>query len=245
MTSTGPDYFGFVDRQRRSSACISLGWKGNVGAGKRLLRSALLRRKCGRTHRWHGAVAFRDADVESVAELGDPGVGRCRPAQRPTAPNWWPGSVGRRCRCAPHRPRASTPSAFWLIGLVLLLSGRRHRVVADRMVRALDRQHQATNTVRCATGSCAQFEIPLLGAALAAVLALSFSRMFLWATGNVAVLIAGIASVVDLGRCSAGRLSAAARAAHDGRNRGRACHRHDHTGHCDSSHRPSGRTSRR
>ena len=44
----------------------------------------------------------------------------------------------------------------------------------------------------------AQFEIPVLGLALAAVLALAVSRMFLWGTGNAAVLIAGVLSVVIL-----------------------------------------------
>jgi hypothetical protein len=188
--ATGPDYFGFVDRNA-IVGLISLGWKGNVGAASGfivLIFMSMSAALVGGT-----AVAFRDADVESVAELGDtPSVMPF--AQRPTAPSWWPAitAIGVGVLLV---GLVMDTKAYWIIGLVLLsvvaiewaLSSWADRSTGDATTNAALRDRVG-----------ASFEIPVLGLALGAVLALSISRMFLWGTGNAAVLIAGVLSVVIL-----------------------------------------------
>ena len=115
-------------------------------------------------------------------------------AQRPTAPSWWPATsaVGLGVLLI---GLVMDTKAFWIIGLVLLA------VVAIEwaLTAWADRStgdHATNLALRDRVG--ASFEIPVLGLALGGVLALSISRMFLWATGNVAVIIAGVASVIIL-----------------------------------------------
>jgi len=188
--ASGPDYFGFVDRNA-IIGLISLGWKGNVGSGAGfivLIFMSMSAALIGGT-----VVAFRDADVESVAELGDtPSVMPL--AQRPTAPSWWPAAsaVGLGVLLI---GLVMDTKAFWIIGLSLLA------VVAIEwaLTAWADRSTGDTRTnsaLRDRVG--ASFEIPVLGTLLGAVLALSVSRMFLWATGNTAVVIAGVLSLVIL-----------------------------------------------
>lgn len=188
--ASGPDYFGFVDRNA-IIGLVSLGWKGNVGAASGfmvLIFMSISAAIIGGT-----AVAFRDADVESVAELGD--TPSAMPlAQRPTTPSWWPATSAVGVGVLLIGLVMDT-AAFWIIGLVLLAA-----VAVEWALTAwADRStgDEATNlALRGRVG--AAFEIPVLGLALGAVLALSVSRMFLWATGNVAVIIAGVASVIIL-----------------------------------------------
>ena len=184
----GPDYFGFVDRNA-IIGLVSLGWKGNVGSANGfivLIFMSISAALIGGT-----AVAFRDADVESVAELGD-SASVMPLAQRPTAPSWWPAAsaVGLGVLLI---GLVMDTKAFWIIGLVLLAT-----VAVEWALTAwADRStgDAVTNlAVRDRVG--ASFEIPLLGVALGGVLALSISRMFLWATGNTAVVIAGVLSLV-------------------------------------------------
>jgi len=188
--ASGPDYFGFVDRNA-IIGLISLGWKGNVGSGAGfivLLFMSISAALIGGT-----VVAFRDADVESVAELGDtPSVMPL--AQRPTAPSWWPATsaVGMGVFLI---GLVMDTKAFWIIGLALLsvvaiewaLTNWADRSTGDARTNAALRDRVG-----------ASFEIPVLGVILGGVLALSVSRMFLWATGNTAVIIAGVLSVVIL-----------------------------------------------
>lgn len=188
--TTDADYFGFVDRDA-VIGLISLGWKGNVGSASGflvLIAMASAAALIGGT-----AVAFRDADVESVAELGDtPSVMPL--AQRPTTPSWWPAATAVGVGVLLIGLVMDT-KAFWIIGLVLLAVA----AVEWALTAWADRStgDDVTNlALRDRVG--AQFEIPALGLALGAVLALSISRIFLWATGNVAVIIAGVASIVIL-----------------------------------------------
>lgn len=188
--ATGPDYFGFVDRNA-IVGLISLGWKGNIGAASGfivLLFMSMTAAFLGGT-----AVAFRDADVESVAELGDtPSVMPL--AQRPTAPSWWPAASAVGVGVFLIGLVMDT-SAFWIIGLVILA------VVALEwsLTSWADRStgDDRTNSVlRDRVG--ASFEIPILGLVLGGVLALSVSRMLIAWPGSSAVIIAGVLSVVIL-----------------------------------------------
>lgn len=187
---TDADYFGFVDRDA-VIGLISLGWKGNVGGASGfmvLIFMSITAAFIGGT-----VVAFRDADVESVAELGD--TPSAMPlAQRPTAPSWWPATTAIGVGVLLIGLVMET-KAYWIIGLVLLsavavewaLTSWADRSTGDATINSALRDRVG-----------ASFEIPVLGLALGAVLALSVSRMFLWATGNAAVLVAGVLSVVIL-----------------------------------------------
>ena len=187
---TGPDYFGFVDRQA-IIGLLSLGWKGNVGAGLGffvLLFFAGSAAFIGST-----VVAFRDADVESVAELD--GRSTMPPPQRPTAPNWWPAASAVGIGVLLIGLVLDT-SAFWIIGLIILA------VVAVEwsLTAWSDRStaSTATNTV-LRDRVMAPFEVPLLAAAGGAVIALSISRTLLWIPGTGAVAIAsGLAGAIFL-----------------------------------------------
>ena len=188
--ASGPDYFGFVDRNA-IIGLISLGWKGNIGSGAGfmvLLFMSMTAAFLGGT-----VVAFRDADVESVAELGDtPSVMPL--AQRPTAPSWWPATsaVGLGVLLI---GLVMDTKAFWIMGLVLLSIVAIEWALTAWADRSTGNAH-VNDALRDRVG--ASFEIPALGLALGAVLALSVSRIFIWATGNVAVIIAGVLSIVIL-----------------------------------------------
>lgn len=187
---TDADYFGFVDRDA-VIGLISLGWKGNVGGASGfmvLIFMSITAAFIGGT-----VVAFRDADVESVAELGDtPSVMPL--GQRPTAPSWWPATTAVGVGVLLIGLVMET-TAFWIIGLVLLsavaiewaLTSWADRSTGDARTNAALRDRVG-----------ASLEIPVLGFAVVAVLALAMSRMFLWALGNGAVLVAGILAVVIL-----------------------------------------------
>jgi len=187
---TDADYFGFVDRDA-VIGLISLGWKGNIGGASGfmvLIFMSITAAFLGGT-----VVAFRDADVESVAELGDtPSVMPL--AQRPTAPSWWPATTAVGLGVLLIGLVMET-KAFWIIGIVLLAAVAVEWALTSWADRSTG---DATTNSALRDRVGAQFEIPVLGLALAAVLALAVSRMFLWGTGNAAVLIAGVLSVVIL-----------------------------------------------
>lgn len=187
---SGPDYFGFVDRNA-IIGLVSLGWKGNVGSGSGFM--VLIFMSISAAFLGGTVVAFRDADVESVAELGDsPSVMPL--AQRPTAPSWWPATTALGVGVLLIGLVMET-KAFWVIGVVLLA------VVAIEwsLTAWADRSTgDATTNLALRDRVGAAFEIPVLGLALGGVLALSISRIFIWATGNVAVIIAGVISVIIL-----------------------------------------------
>ncbi len=188
--ATGPDYFGFVDRNA-IIGLVSLGWKGDVGAASGfmvLIFMSISAALLGGT-----VVAFRDADVESVAELGDtPSVMPL--AQRPTAPSWWPATTAVGLGVLLIGLVMET-KAFWIIGLVLLSAVAIEWALTSWADRSTG---DPTTNLALRDRVGASFEIPVLGLALGAVLALSVSRMLLWATGNAAVIIAGVISVLIL-----------------------------------------------
>jgi len=186
--ASGPDYFGFVDRNA-VVGLISLGWKGNVGAASGfmvLIFMSMSAALIGGT-----VVAFRDADVESVAELGD--TPSTMPlAQRPTAPSWWPATTAVGLGVLLIGLVMDT-KAYWIIGLVLLSA-----VAVEWALTAwADRStgDASTNSaLRDRVG--ASFEIPLLGAAGGAVVALAVSRILLWSSLLGAVAIAGVVGLI-------------------------------------------------
>lgn len=184
---TGPDYFGVVDRNA-VIGLISLGWKGNVGAG---LGYLVLLFFAGSAALIGGTVvAFRDADVESVAELD--GRSTMPPAQRPTAPSWWPAASAVGVGVFLIGLVLET-KAYWIVGLVILA------VVALEWSLTAWSERSTSST---ATNSVirdrvmAPFEIPLLATAGMAVIALSVSRILLWASVTGAVVIAGVVALI-------------------------------------------------
>lgn len=184
---SGPDYFGFVDRQS-VIGLISLGWKGNIGSS---LGTIVLLFFAGSAAFIGGtAVAFRDADVESVAQLGP---GSAMPhAQRPTAPSYWPFAsalgVGVLLMGLVLETRA-----FWVIGLAILsivaiewaLTGW-----ADRSTGDADTNEAIRSRVM------APFEIPLLATVSLGAVAIAISRVFLTVSKLGAVAVAGVAALI-------------------------------------------------
>lgn len=189
-TVDGHEYFGFVDRERLVGL-ISLGWKGNIGAGSGvmvLLAMGVAGALLGGT-----AVAFRDADVESVAELGDtPSIMPL--AQRPTVPNWWPAATAVGAGVLMIGLVMDT-NAFWIIGLAILAVAAVEWALSDWADRSTA-DARTNAALRDRVG--ASMEIPVVSLAIAGAFALAVSRMLLWATGNLAVVIAGVASVIIL-----------------------------------------------
>ncbi|MEM7094978.1 MAG: hypothetical protein AAF567_18400 [Actinomycetota bacterium] len=187
---TGPDYFGVVDRQA-VIGLISLGWKGNVGAGLGFF--VLIFFAGSAAYIGSTVVAFRDADVESVAELDNSST--MPPAQRPTAPSWWPAAAAVGVGVLLIGLVLDT-RAFWIIGVIILavvaiewsLTSWSERSTASTATNAVIRDRVM-----------APFEIPLLATALGAILALSISRILLWQQGSGAVIIASVLAAVIFG----------------------------------------------
>ena len=187
---SGPDYFGVVDRQA-IIGLISLGWKGNVGAGMGffvLLFFSATAAFIGGT-----VVAFRDADVESVAELD--GRSTMPAAQRATAPSWWPVAAAVGVGVFLIGLVLDT-RAFWIIGLIILAVVAIEWSLTSWSERST--ASTATNNV-IRDRVMAPFEIPLLATAGGAILALSISRILLWQQGSGAVIIASVLAAIIFG----------------------------------------------
>ena len=184
---TGPDYFGFVDR-RAIVGLLSLGWKGSVGGGMGFFVLIFL----SGTAAFIGctAVAFRDADVESVAELD--GSSTMPIGQRPTTPSWWPLAAAAGMGVLIIGLVLDT-KAFWIIGLVVLAVVAMEWALTAWSERAT--ASTKTNSV-IRDRVLAPFEIPILGVAGLAVIALSVSRILLAASVYGAVAIAGVVALV-------------------------------------------------
>jgi hypothetical protein len=184
--ATGPDYFGFVDRNA-IVGLISLGWKGNIGSG--LGFYVLIFFACSAAFIGFTAVAFRDADVESVAQLGSSST--LPPAQRPTAPSYLPPATAIGVGVLLIGLVLDT-IAIWIVGLALLA------VVAVEwaLTAWADRStgNPATNSA-LRSRVLAPLEIPMLAAAVMLVLALSISRILLAVSVNGAVLVAGLVAL--------------------------------------------------
>ena len=185
--ATGPDYFGFVDR-RAIIGLISLGWKGNVGSALGfivLLFFSISAALIGGT-----AVAFRDADVESVAELD--GSSAMPSAQRPTMPSWWPmaSAVGVGVLLI---GLVLDTWVFWAIGLVILVLVAFEWALTGWAERSTG--SVATNSV-LRDRILAPFEVPLLALIGFGIIALAVSRVLLAVSVNSAVAVAGVVAGV-------------------------------------------------
>ncbi len=184
---SGPDYFGFVDRQS-VIGLISLGWKGNIGSS---LGTIILLFFAGSAAFVGGtAVAFRDADVEAVAQLD--GRSSMPSAQRPTTPSYWPFASALGVGVLLMGLVLDT-KVFWILGLAILaivavewsLTGW-----ADRSTGDADTNEAIRSRVM------APFEIPLLATLSVGVIALAFSRVFLTVSKLGAVGVAGVAALI-------------------------------------------------
>lgn len=184
---TGPDYFGFVDRNA-IIGLISLGWKGNIGSG---LGFFVLIFFSGTAAFLGGtAVAFRDADVEAVAELG--GSSSMPMPQRPTAPSYWPAASALGVGVLLVGLVLDT-SAFWIVGLILLA------VVAVEwaLTAWAERSTGSASTNRALRNRVlAPLEIPLLATAGLVVLAVSISRVLLSVSEFGSVAVAGVVALI-------------------------------------------------
>ena len=174
---------GFIDRESFVGA-LSLGWKGGVGDPLGFFVLLFLTGTAafvGTT-----VVAFRDADVESVAELDN--ASTMPPAQRPTAPSLWPfaSAIGIGTLII---GLVLDTFVFWAIGLVILAVTAIEWALtawADRSTASA-----ATNAV-LRDRVLASFEIPLLAVAGAGIIALAVSRILLWWHGTGAVVAASV-----------------------------------------------------
>lgn len=181
---------GFIDRESVVGA-LSLGWKG--GVGDPLGFFVLLFLTGAAAFVGCTVVAFRDADVESVAELDH--ATTMPPAQRPTAPSLWPfaSAVGIGTLII---GLVLDTFVFWAIGLVILAVTAIEWTLtawADRSTASA-----ATNAV-LRDRVLASFEIPLLAVAGAGIIALAVSRILLWWHGTGAVVAASVLAALIFG----------------------------------------------
>lgn len=184
---TGPDYFGVVDRQA-IVGLLSLGWKGNIGSG---LGYVVLIFFAGAAALIGGtAVAFRDADVEAVAQLDNSSV--IPAAQRPTSPSWWPAAAGLGVGTLLLGLVLET-SVFWILGLAMLaVVGVEWALTAwaDRSTGSAGTNAALRSRV------VSPLEIPILATVATGVIALAVSRILLTVSKNGAVAVAGVVALL-------------------------------------------------
>ena len=181
---------GFIDRESFVGA-LSLGWKG--GVGDPLGFFVLLFLTGAAAFIGVTVVAYRDADVESVAELDN--AGTIPPGQRPTAPSLWPFASALGIGTLIIGLVMDT-WVFWAIGLVILavtaiewsLTAWADRSTASASTNAVLRDRVLSS-----------FEIPLLAVAGAGIIALAVSRILLWWHGTGAVVAASVLAVLIFG----------------------------------------------
>lgn len=185
--ASGPDYFGFVDR-RAIVGLLSLGWKGDIGSGHGYVVLVFLTGAAALVAL--SVVAFRDADVESVAELSDSKT--VPPGQRATAPSYWPLTSGLGLGVL-MLGLALGNAAVWIGGLVLLvLVGAEWAFSswADRATGSAEINSVIKSRV------LAPIEIPILSVAALAVIAIAISRILLAVSVLGAVVVAGVVALV-------------------------------------------------
>lgn len=183
---TGPDYFGFVDRQA-IVGLLSLGWKGNIGSA---LGYVVLLFMAGTAAFIGGtAVAFRDGDVESVAQLD--GRTTIPPAQRPTAPSWWP--IAAAVGVGSLLMGLALQNLFWLLGLAILA------IVAIEwaLTSWADRSTSSSSTNSVLRDRIlAPFELPILATVVLGIFAIAISRILLTVDKLSSVAVAGVIALV-------------------------------------------------
>lgn len=185
--TTGPNYFGFLDRDQ-AQGVISLGWKGTIGEPVGYI--VLLFFAASAALIGISLAAFRDADPESVGELGE--TNEIPLAARPTAPSYWPlvAALGMGVLIT---GLVADNAAYWIIGIVLvavvgfewMMSAWADRATGDPEVNRALRQRVM-----------APIETPILAIASAAVVALAASRLFLAVSEFSAIWVAAALSII-------------------------------------------------
>lgn len=183
---SGIDAFGVVDRDL-FKGIISLGWNGSVGEHLGyvvFMMLAVAAALLGAT-----MIAFRDADVESVAELGE--TGEIPSPQAPTEANFWPaaGALG----VGVFIVGLGLSKAVWILGLAILavvafewmLSAWADRATGDPAANAKLRSELM-----------GPIELPVIALAGVAIIAIAASRVFLAVSKNGAVILAGVIATV-------------------------------------------------
>lgn len=186
---SGIDAFGVVDRDL-FKGIISLGWNGSVGEHLGYVVFVMLAfatALLGAT-----MIAFRDADVESVAELGE--TGEIPSPQAPTEANYWPaaGALG----VGVFIVGLGISKAIWILGLAILavvafewmLSAWADRATGDPAANAKLRSELM-----------GPIELPVIALAGVAIIAIAVSRVLLAVSATGAVIAAGVIATIIFG----------------------------------------------
>lgn len=186
-TSTGPDYFGVLDRET-FKGIISLGWRGNVG-GSILGYVLFLTLASVAAFLGFTMNAYRDADATSVAELEPDGV--LPPSQAPTTTSFWP--LASALGLGMIMVGLATSPIVWQLGLGVLgivIFEWAITAWADRMTGDREKNLAIRNRLM------GPIEVPLLAVAGLGVLAVAVSRILLAVSHMGAVIAAGVIALV-------------------------------------------------
>jgi len=186
-TSSGPNYFGVLDRET-FKGIISLGWRGNVG-GSILGYVLFLTLASVAAFLGFTMNAYRDADATSVAELEPDGV--LPRSQAPTTTSFWP--VAAALGIGMVMVGLATSSIVWQLGLAVLAVVVFEWAItawADRMTGDREKNLQIRNRLM------GPIEVPLLAVAGLGVLAVAISRILLTVSKLGAVVAAGVISLI-------------------------------------------------
>jgi len=169
---------------------ISLGWKGGVGHHVTYVVFVVAAAVFGLLGMM--AVAFRDADSESVAEVL--GVDTAPPAQTHVGSSVWPalGAMG----IATVVVGLVVSSALFVVGLLLLVAVGLEWTMANWSEKATG-DPVANRELR--ERLLRPIEIPVLALVGIGVLVLAMSRVLLASSVNGAVLVAGVVGVCVFG----------------------------------------------
>jgi len=186
-TSSGPNYFGVLDRET-FKGIISLGWRGNVG-GSILGYVLFLTLASVAAFLGFTMNAYRDADATSVAELEPDGV--LPPSQAPTTTSFWP--LAAALGVGMIMVGLATSSIVWQLGLAVLAVVIFEWAItawSDRMSGDREKNLQIRNRLM------GPIEVPLLALAGLGILAIAVSRMLLAVSHANAVIVAGVISLI-------------------------------------------------
>lgn len=188
--ASGKDYFGIIDTETIKGV-FSLGWQG--GVGDHLGYVILIFLAFASLGLGIILVVFRDANAREIAKLE--GVEVAPNPESVANRNFWPVVVAVGAAIALVGLAAGT--AIFIIGLVLsAISILQWAIFAwsERLTGDPETNRQIRNRIM------APIEIPVLGAAIIAILAIGASRVFLTVSELNAVWVGtGIALIIFLG----------------------------------------------
>lgn len=189
-TSSGPNYFGVLDRET-FKGIISLGWRGNVGGS---ILGYVLFLVLASVAAFLGFTmnAYRDADATSVAELEPDGV--LPLSQPPTTTSFWP--LAAALGIGMIMVGLATSGIVWQLGLAVLAVVIFEWAItawSDRMSGDREKNLQIRNRLM------GPIEVPLIALAGLGVLGLAVSRILLAVSHMGAVIAAGVIALVIFG----------------------------------------------